>query len=148
MPSPRRGEVWLVDLGMAAKVRPALVISVPPVTPIGRSSRWCRTRRAHDNRVSRRPSRFHFCVQASSTRRISLRFHTRSWCGRSDRSGALNSLLWSERSDYGSEYQRLPERPDHGLQPVAAAIAMAATSTTIHAIRDITRDKPARVTLA
>ena len=25
----KRGEVWLVDLGMAAKVRPALVISVP-----------------------------------------------------------------------------------------------------------------------
>jgi len=29
MASPRRGEVWLVDLGMAAKVRPAIVISVP-----------------------------------------------------------------------------------------------------------------------
>lgn len=29
MTSPRRGEVWLVDLGMAVKVRPALVISVP-----------------------------------------------------------------------------------------------------------------------
>src|SRR5712691_11724412 len=29
MPSARRGEVWLVDLGMTAKVRPALVISVP-----------------------------------------------------------------------------------------------------------------------
>ena len=29
MTSPRRGEVWLVDLGMAAKVRPALVVSVP-----------------------------------------------------------------------------------------------------------------------
>lgn len=29
MQSPQRGEVWLVDLGMAAKVRPALVISVP-----------------------------------------------------------------------------------------------------------------------
>jgi len=29
MPSARRGEVWLVDLGMAAKVRPALVVSVP-----------------------------------------------------------------------------------------------------------------------
>ncbi len=29
MTDPRRGEVWLVDLGMAAKVRPALVISVP-----------------------------------------------------------------------------------------------------------------------
>jgi len=26
---PRRGEVWLVDLGLAAKVRPALVLSVP-----------------------------------------------------------------------------------------------------------------------
>jgi len=29
MTSPRRSEVWLVDLGMAAKVRPALVISIP-----------------------------------------------------------------------------------------------------------------------
>src|SRR5712691_6210236 len=29
MTTPRRGEVWLLDLGMAAKVRPALVISVP-----------------------------------------------------------------------------------------------------------------------
>src|SRR5438105_8938553 len=29
MTPPRRGEVWLVDLGMAAKVRPALVVSVP-----------------------------------------------------------------------------------------------------------------------
>ena len=28
MSTPRRGEVWLVDLGMAAKVRPALVISI------------------------------------------------------------------------------------------------------------------------
>ena len=29
MKSPPRGEVWLVDLGMAAKVRPCLVLSVP-----------------------------------------------------------------------------------------------------------------------
>jgi mRNA interferase MazF len=29
MTSPRRGQVWLVDLGMAAKVRPALVLSIP-----------------------------------------------------------------------------------------------------------------------
>lgn len=29
MPGPKRGEVWLVDLGMAAKVRPCLVVSVP-----------------------------------------------------------------------------------------------------------------------
>ena len=29
MPPPQRGDVWLVDLGMTAKVRPALVLSVP-----------------------------------------------------------------------------------------------------------------------
>ena len=29
MPSALRGEVWLVDLGMAAKVRPCLVLSTP-----------------------------------------------------------------------------------------------------------------------
>ena len=28
MPNAKRGEVWLVDLGMAAKVRPAVIISV------------------------------------------------------------------------------------------------------------------------
>lgn len=26
---PQRGEVWLVDLGLAAKIRPALVLSIP-----------------------------------------------------------------------------------------------------------------------
>lgn len=29
MKPPSRGEVWLVDLGMVAKVRPALVLSIP-----------------------------------------------------------------------------------------------------------------------
>jgi mRNA interferase MazF len=29
MPKAERGEVWLVDLGMVAKIRPALVISIP-----------------------------------------------------------------------------------------------------------------------
>ena len=29
MSEPRRGEVWLPDLGLAAKVRPCLVVSVP-----------------------------------------------------------------------------------------------------------------------
>ena len=29
MPKQSRGEVWLVDLGMVAKVRPCLVISMP-----------------------------------------------------------------------------------------------------------------------
>lgn len=30
MKDPQRGEIWLVDLGLAAKVRPAMVLSVPP----------------------------------------------------------------------------------------------------------------------
>lgn len=29
MPIARRGEVWLADLGWAAKVRPVLILSVP-----------------------------------------------------------------------------------------------------------------------
>jgi mRNA interferase MazF len=29
MANPNRGEVWLVDLGMVAKIRPGLVLSVP-----------------------------------------------------------------------------------------------------------------------
>ena len=29
MPNANRGEVWLVDLGYAAKVRPCLVVSIP-----------------------------------------------------------------------------------------------------------------------
>ena len=29
MPKQNRAEVWLVDLGMVAKVRPCLVISIP-----------------------------------------------------------------------------------------------------------------------
>src|SRR6185436_18888997 len=29
MNSPNRGEVWLVDLGMTAKIRPCLIISIP-----------------------------------------------------------------------------------------------------------------------
>ena len=29
MSPPQRGEIWLVDLGLAANVRPALVLSVP-----------------------------------------------------------------------------------------------------------------------
>ena len=29
MPNPSRGEVWLVDLGYAAKIRPCLVLNIP-----------------------------------------------------------------------------------------------------------------------
>ena len=30
VPTIKRGEVWLADLGIAAKVRPCLILSVPP----------------------------------------------------------------------------------------------------------------------
>jgi mRNA interferase MazF len=30
VPHPNRGEVWLADLGIAAKTRPCLVLSIPP----------------------------------------------------------------------------------------------------------------------
>ena len=30
MPSATRGDVWLVDLGCSAKIRPCLVLSIPP----------------------------------------------------------------------------------------------------------------------
>lgn len=30
MPHPNRGEVWLADLGIAAKVRPGVVLSISP----------------------------------------------------------------------------------------------------------------------
>lgn len=29
MPNPQRGEVWMADLGMVAKVRPCLILSIP-----------------------------------------------------------------------------------------------------------------------
>ena len=29
MPSPKRGDIWIVDLGLAAKVRPCLILSIP-----------------------------------------------------------------------------------------------------------------------
>jgi mRNA interferase MazF len=33
MANPLRGEVWLVDLGMVAKIRPCLILSVPAAGP-------------------------------------------------------------------------------------------------------------------
>jgi mRNA interferase MazF len=56
MPSPDRGEVWLVDLGFAAKVRPGLVISVSA----GLQDRALTTLVAHT--TSLRGSRFEVAV--------------------------------------------------------------------------------------
>jgi mRNA interferase MazF len=57
MPDPRRGEVWLVDLGMVAKVRPCLVLSVP----IGPQDRVLATLIGHT--TSARGSQFEVSVQ-------------------------------------------------------------------------------------
>ena len=56
MPAPDRGEVWLVDLGLAAKVRPCVVLSVPA----GLQDRSLVTLVAHT--TSARGSRFEVAV--------------------------------------------------------------------------------------
>ena len=62
MGSPARGEVWLVDLGLAAKVRPALVISVPA----GDTDRALVTLVSHTTSV--RGSRFEVSIPVSFLR--------------------------------------------------------------------------------
>ena len=62
MGSPARGEVWLVDLGLAAKVRPALVISVPA----GDTDRALVTLVSHTSSV--RGSRFEVSIPVSFLR--------------------------------------------------------------------------------
>jgi mRNA interferase MazF len=56
--SPQRGEVWLVDLGYTAKVRPCLVISIP----VKDEDRALVTLIAHTTKL--RGSRFEVNVQA------------------------------------------------------------------------------------
>ena len=55
-PNPSRGEVWLVDLGMAAKTRPCLILSVP----IGDADRALATLVPHT--TSTRGSRFEVSI--------------------------------------------------------------------------------------
>jgi mRNA-degrading endonuclease toxin of MazEF toxin-antitoxin module len=66
MKSPHRGEVWLADLGMAAKVRPALAISVPADDADRALVTLVPHTRAHAAPVSKWSSWFHFCERASS----------------------------------------------------------------------------------
>src|SRR5262249_28128822 len=56
MKAPGRGEFWMVDLGMVAKVRPAVVISVP----VDDSDRALATLVAHT--TSARKSRFEVSI--------------------------------------------------------------------------------------
>ena len=57
MAVPERGEVWLVDLGMTAKVRPCLVLSIPVLD----TERALATAVAHT--TSERGTRFEVTVQ-------------------------------------------------------------------------------------
>lgn len=62
MTSPGRGEVWLVDLGYTAKVRPCLIISIPAL----HQDRALSTLISHTTRP--RGSRFEVEVQVSFLR--------------------------------------------------------------------------------
>ncbi|MDY0095039.1 MAG: hypothetical protein RBT80_20270 [Candidatus Vecturithrix sp.] len=62
MPEPKRGEVWLVDLGLAAKVCPCLVLNIPPQE----SERALCTLVAHT--TSPRGTRFEVAVHAAFLR--------------------------------------------------------------------------------
>ena len=57
MAAPERGEVWLVDLGMTAKVRPCLVLSIPVLD----AERALATSVAHT--TSERGTRFEVAVK-------------------------------------------------------------------------------------
>jgi mRNA-degrading endonuclease toxin of MazEF toxin-antitoxin module len=68
--APQRGEVWLVDLDMAAKVRPAVVMSIPAadvdralVTIVPHTT-------SGEALGSKQLSRCLSCKRASSTHRI------------------------------------------------------------------------------
>lgn len=63
MPSPNRGEVWMVDLGLVAKVRPCLVLSIPP----GDEDRALVTLVAHT--TSPRSSQFEVSIRARFLKR-------------------------------------------------------------------------------
>ena len=63
MINPQRGEVWLVDLGYAAKIRPCLVLSIP----IFDQDRALATLIPHT--ISPRDSRFEVDVKVSFLRK-------------------------------------------------------------------------------
>lgn len=61
-PNPLRGEVWLVDLGMAAKTRPCLILNVPA----GEADRALATLVPHT--TSTRGSRFEAAINVGFLR--------------------------------------------------------------------------------
>src|SRR5262245_11579475 len=102
MTAPRRGEVWLVDLGMAAKVRPALAISVPAEDTDRALGSSFPTRPVRVSPDLKRTFQFHSYVREYSTHRILSRFLTRNWFDRSANSGAPSLCPSNERYACGS----------------------------------------------
>jgi mRNA interferase MazF len=102
MPETQRGEVWLVDLGLAAKVRPCLVLSVPvaeqdralimvvahtPQVHVGHALKW-RVRRA-------------FCALGCLMRKTWSRSHAQS-CSENEAYFPQHNLpQWKRRYGYG-----------------------------------------------
>jgi len=95
MAHPNRGEVWLVDLGLAAKVRPCLVLSIPYeeeerslVTAIAHTTSppRLRDRRGFRNRVGLDVTDKYFLPEAAAFRwRGRFALHQDPWsCKRSN----------------------------------------------------------------
>ena len=75
MSKANRGEVWLVDLGYAAKVRPCLVLSVPAMD----DDRALATVVAHT--TSGRVSHFEVAVKTGFLQLQAVEQVVRSWLG-------------------------------------------------------------------
>jgi hypothetical protein len=112
MPAPRRGEVWIVDLGMAAKVRPAVVISVPADDQDRALATLVRIRQVHGNLGSRLQYRFRFFGPACSMHRTSLPFPTPSSFGRLGCSARHNWQSSSVPCESGLAFHQAGQRPN------------------------------------
>jgi len=120
--APQRGEVWLVDLGMAAKVRPAAVMSIPaadvdralvtivPHTTSARGSRFeaavsvngeMRVRQRTASSTTHSPHRRARPTPARTpTRRptVGARLARTAACSRKDRTSETASCAWVSQS--------------------------------------------------
>jgi hypothetical protein len=95
MKFPLRGEVWLVDLGLAANVRPAVVLSVPATESdrvlVPRSSR---------NPCGANGLKHHSCPVSLARLPSPLPFPASGpeWCNQGEKNGGRDSGSWSTQS--------------------------------------------------
>lgn len=139
MPAPQRGEVWLVDLGLAAKVRPALVLSVPAAD----IDRALATLVPHT--TSPRQSRFEVTVSVSFLRTgVSMRKASSPFRMRSSSSDSANYPRFSSRRlnaafASGLGLPRQVRGPNHKLRLSSISNrAMSGTAKRIQALRNRT----------